>query len=221
MQDCLRSSVMNENEIESVGEDAEYTIEKKKPAAHEKSKARMELYDWMQCVVSAILFGIFIFVFIGRTIGVEGESMMQTLHWNDRVIVSNLFYTPKNGDIIIFRASDSFGDTPLVKRVIAVAGQTIDINFDTGQVFVDGELLNEPYINMQTHRRLNFTGPYTVPEGCVFVMGDNRDNSTDSRDSRVGPVDTRKIIGKVLFLLIPGSDRTTPRDWSRFGAVYH
>jgi len=187
-------------------------------------KTRMELYDWLQCVVSAIICGIFIFVFVGRTIGVEGDSMRGTLHWYDTVIMSNLFYTPKNGDIIIFKPlSKDFGDTPLVKRVIAVAGQTIDIDFDTGQVFVDGVVIDEPYINEPTTRRLNFSGPVTVGEGEVFVMGDNRNNSSDSRDRRVGMVDTRLILGKVLFLAVPGKEGPVgeeTRDWSRFGFIY-
>ena len=184
-------------------------------------KAKMELYDWMQCVVSAVLCAIFIFVFIGRTIGVEGISMEKTLHWNDRVILSGLFYTPKNGDIVIFRPpTDAFGGTPLVKRVIAVAGQTIDIDFDTGDVIVDGIVLDEErYINEPTHNRINFSGPLTVPEGCVFVMGDNRNHSSDSRDVRIGFVDTRYILGKVLFLFIQGDNESSPRDMSRIGFV--
>ena len=185
-----------------------------------KGKARMELFDWMQCIVSAVICGIFVFVFIGRTIGVEGHSMLQTLQSNDRVIVSGLFYKPKNNDIIIFRPpTNAFGNTPLVKRIIAVGGQTIDIDFDSGDVTVDGVILDEPYINAPTLNRLNFSGPVTVPDGYVFVMGDNRNNSSDSRDSRVGMVDTRYIIGKVLFLMIPGAEGSSPRDWSRFGLV--
>ena len=186
-----------------------------------EKKSGMELYDWMQCIVSAILCAIFIFVFIGRTIGVEGISMEQTLHWYDRVILSGLFYKPKNGDIVIFRPpTDAFGGTPLVKRVIAIAGQTIDINFDTGDVIVDGVVLDEDrYINEPTHNRLNFSGPVTVPEGYVFVMGDNRNHSSDSRDARVGFVDTRYILGKVLFLFIPGDNESSPRDWRRIGLV--
>ena len=186
----------------------------------EISKIRMELYDWLQCIVSAVICGIFLFVFVGRTIGVEGDSMRQTLHWNDRIIVSNFFFTPKNGDVVVFRApTDAFGATPLVKRVIAVAGQTIDINFETGDVSVDGVVLNEPYINEVTTNRLAFQGPVTVPAGCVFVMGDNRNHSSDSRDLRVGMVDTRYILGKVLFIAIPGADNFSPREWSRIGRV--
>lgn len=190
-------------------------------SAGKPETVRMDAFDWLQCIVTALVCGIFIFVFIGRTIGVDGRSMLQTLHHHDRVVMSSLFFKPKYGDIIIFHSSAAdFGGTPLVKRVIAVAGQTVDINFDTGEVFVDGLLLDEPYINEPTRTREDFTGPITVPDGCVFVMGDNRNNSSDSRDRRVGMVDTRYILGKVLFLLIPGTDSNRSRDWSRFGLIY-
>ena len=190
-------------------------------AIEEKAdKARMEIYDWLQCVVSAIICGIFIFVFIGRTIGVDGRSMMDTLHDNDRVIMTNLFYTPKKGDIVVFQApAKSFGGTPLVKRVIAVGGQTVDIDFKTGEVFVDGVVQDEPYIYEPTRNRIDFQGEITVPEGHIFVMGDNRNNSTDSRSNSVGLIDTRQILGKVMFVLIPGTDDDGGRDWSRFGLV--
>ena len=181
--------------------------------------ARMELFDWLQCIVYAIIFGIFIFVFFGRTIGVDGISMLNTLHNNDRVIMSGLFYTPKNGNIVIFRSpSDDYG-APFVKRVIAVEGQTIDINFETGDVIVDGVILDEPYIYEPTHVRSQFNGPITIPAGYIFVMGDNRNNSTDSRAERVGLIDTRLVLGRVLFVIIPGSDGYGSRDWSRIGPL--
>jgi len=186
----------------------------------EGSSARMELYDWLQSIVLAFICGILIFVFVGRTIGVDGSSMMQTLHNNDRVIMSNLFYTPSNGDIIVFHSmSDAFGGTPFVKRIIAIAGQTIDIDFEKGEVFVDGVLIHEPYINTLTEKEHDFIGPMTIPEGYVFVMGDNRNRSSDSRDNRVGLVDTRYILGKVLFVAVPGGDETNNRDWGRIGVV--
>ena len=189
-------------------------------AADDSEKNRMDAFDWLQCIVTALVCGIFIFVFIGRTIGVDGKSMLQTLHNRDRVVMSNLFFTPKYGDIVIFHSDAAdFGGTPLVKRVIAVAGETVDINFDTNEVFVDGRLINEPYINEPTRIRSDFDGPVTVPEGHVFVMGDNRNFSSDSRDRRVGMVDTRQILGKVLFLLIPGGESDTPRDWRRIGLI--
>ena len=188
-------------------------------AAEERAqKVRMELYDWIQCVVTAIICGVLVFVFIGRTIGVDGISMMQTLRDTDRVIMSNLFYTPDNGDIVVFRSpTERFHGVPLVKRVIATEGQTIDIAFDTGEVFVNGELCDEPFIYSMTTGQYDFKGPLTIPSGHVFVMGDNRSHSTDSRSHDVGLVDTRYILGKVLFILIPGANDLGERDWTRFG----
>jgi len=187
-------------------------------AEEKANRARMELYDWLQCIVSAIICGIFIFVFIGRTIGVDGRSMMNTLHHKDRVVMSNLFYTPHNGDIVVFYCpAESFGGTPLVKRVIAVAGQTVDINFDKGEVILDGVVIDEPYIRELTANRHSFEGPVTVPEGFMFVMGDNRNSSSDSRDARVGLVDTRYVLGRVYFVLIPGLEDNGMRDWGRLG----
>jgi len=182
-------------------------------------RVRMELYDWLQCIVTAIICGVLIFIFIGRTIGVDGKSMMKTLLDNDRVVISNFLYTPENGDIVVFHSPSAEYEYPLVKRVIAVAGQTVNINFETGAVYVDGVELNEPYINTLTTSRQNFTGPVTVPDGYVFVLGDNRNSSTDSRSKTVGFVDTRYILGKVLFILVPGVDDYGTRDWNRLGLI--
>lgn len=183
-------------------------------------KARMELHDWVQCVVGAIIIGIVIFVFGGRSIGVDGISMMNTLRNDDRIVISNLFYEPSNGDILVFQTGcDEFGGNPLVKRVIAVAGQTVDIDFEGGHVFVDGILQCEPFLSEPTYVRNQFQGPFVVSEGHIFVMGDNRNHSSDSRDLRIGEVDTRRVLGRVLFIVIPGTDANGVRDWSRFGSV--
>ena len=190
------------------------------PAIPEKkSDGSMGLYDWMQCIVSALIFGIMLFLFVGRVVGVDGWSMLPTLENRDRVLISNFFYTPKQGDIVILQA-EAYDDEPLVKRVIATAGQTVDIDFQAGIVSVDGVALQEDYTAELTYTQLDFHGPVTVPDGCVFVMGDNRNESTDSRDSRIGMVDTRCIMGKVYLILIPGEDRTGAREWSRVGSVY-
>jgi len=184
-----------------------------------KERVRMELYDWLQCIVTAIICGVLIFIFLGRTIGVDGRSMIRTLHHSDRVIISNLFYTPDNGDIIVFQSPSDQFEYPLVKRVIAKAYQTVDIDFENGYVYVDGVVLREPYISAVTTAKHDFREPVTVPPGFVFVLGDNRNSSTDSRDNVVGLVDTRYILGKVLFVLIPGADEYGNRDWNRFGLV--
>ncbi|MDR3278194.1 MAG: signal peptidase I [Oscillospiraceae bacterium] len=209
----LLSAAMEEKTAEP---ESEALASRKKEAP-----VRMEVYDWIQCVVSTVLCTILIFMFVGRQIGVDGTSMLPTLHHTDRVIMSNLLYTPKNKDIIIIK-TDTFGDTPIVKRVIAVGGQTVAINFDTGEVRVDGVLQDEPYINALTTNKVDFdySGGLSVPEGSLFVMGDNRNNSTDSRSNQVGLIDTRNVLGKVLFILLPGADENGLRAWSRIGSVY-
>ena len=178
--------------------------------AEAKRPPGAEVYDWFQCIVTALLLCVLVFVFLFRVVGVLGSSMVPTLHEGDKIITSNLFYTPEYGDIVVLR-KDSFDDDPIVKRVIATEGQTVDIDFDAGIVYVDGVALEENYIAEPTQRALDFSGPVTVPEGCVFVMGDNRNGSTDSRDDRLGCVDTRYIMGKVLFRILPISG---------FGSVY-
>jgi signal peptidase I len=208
-----------DGDIEAVQPDI--PVRKAQKAQESKAgRARLELYDWLQCIVSAILCGILIFVFIGRVIGVDGNSMLDTLRDRDTVIMSNLFYTPKYGDIIVFRDDKYDNNKPLVKRVIATEGQTVDIDFNTGKVFIDGHEIVEPYIREPTHESLGFKGPKTVPKGCVFVMGDNRNQSADSRSDMVGMVDTRQILGKVLFVMIPGKNADGTRPWDKFGSVY-
>lgn len=183
------------------------------PAKRGRSKKpdqKTDALDFVQCIVTALLACILIFVFVGRTVGVIGSSMVPTLHEGDRLIVSNLFYTPKNGDIVILR-KETLTEEPIVKRVIATEGQVVDIDFDEGIVYVDGEPLDEDYVNSPTYRQLDFYGPITVPEGCVFVLGDNRNASNDSRDADLGCVDTRYIIGKALLRVLP---------LSQFGSLY-
>ena len=175
------------------------------PTAAARSGYKSEIYDWLQCVVSALLFCILFFVFVARIIGVVGTSMFPTLENGDRVFISNAFYEPGNGDIVVFR-KEAFRREPLVKRVIAVGGQEVDIDFENGVVTVDGKILQEDYIADLTRTRLNFTGPLTVPEGQLFVMGDNRNDSLDSRYTSIGLVDERYIMGKVYFVVMPFSN---------------
>ena len=171
-------------------------------AKEPKVKTRVEVYDWIQSILLALVVCVLLFVFGVRMVNVDGESMLPTLENGDRVIISRLFYTPKQGDIVVLR-KESFMYEPIVKRVIAVEGQTIDIDFDKGVVYVDGVALDEPYIYEPTYKQLDFSGPVTVPEGCVFVMGDNRNGSTDSRYSVLGCIDTRLIQGRVYLTVFP------------------
>lgn len=175
---------------------------KKPEAVKTETTTRGEIYDWMQSFVFALIICIIVFVFIFRIVDVSGDSMNPTLLHGDKLVVSDVFYKPKQGDIVIFR-KDEYKAEALVKRVIATEGQTIEIDFDRGRVYVDGELLDEPYIAEPTHNQLDFQGPQTVPEGCVFVMGDNRNASSDSRRAQLGMVDERLIVGKVLLRVFP------------------
>ncbi len=175
---------------------------KKTENAVEKKSTRGEVYEWIQCLVFALIFCVIMFVFFFRLVDVVGSSMYPTLEHGDKMVVSDVFYKPEQGDIIIFR-KDEYKPEALVKRVIATEGQTVEIDFNKGRVYVDGVLLDEPYIAEPTRNQIDFTGLQVVPEGCVFVMGDNRNDSTDSRDARIGMVDERLIIGKVLFTVFP------------------
>ena len=174
----------------------------KTPTGLPSLRIRGEVYDWVQCIVAALLICILVFVFLIRLIGVEGISMQPTLQDGDRVFISNLFYTPEYGDIVVLQTS-GFSKEPIIKRVIATEGQVVEIDFSEGVVSVDGRALDEPYVNEPTYSQLDFIGPMKVPEGHVFVMGDNRNHSNDSRDSRIGVIDEREILGRVLFRAFP------------------
>ena len=181
-----------------------------------------DLYEWVQSLVGSVLVVVAIFTFGIRMLGVDGHSMLNTLQHDDRLLVVNpIFYHDyQYGDIVILRKNGVFDNDPIVKRVIAVGGQTVDIDFDAGVVYVDGEALEEDYIREPTYTAEGTEFPLTVPEGSIFVMGDNRNGSSDSRDYRLGTVDTRYVIGKAAFLAFPGTDESTgERDFGRIGVI--
>ena len=182
-----------------------------------------DLYEWIQSLVGSVLVVVAIFTFGIRMLGVDGHSMQNTLQHGDRLMVVNpIFYHDyKYGDIVILRKTGVFDNEPIVKRVIATGGQTVDIDFSEGVVYVDGEALEEDYIREPTYTAEGTEFPLTVPEGSIFVMGDNRNGSSDSRDYRLGTVDTRYVIGKAAFLLFPGLDYDTEkRNFSRIGVIW-
>ena len=171
---------------------------------------KKELYDWAQALMMALVLFVLLFTLVFRVIGVDGSSMSHTLEDGERLLVSDLFYKPQNGDIVIFTikglrfAGYPDRDMALVKRVIATEGQTLTIDFETGTVYVDGEMLEEPYAAPTTDAEdLPSQVTMTIPEGKLFVMGDNRVASTDSRDSRIGLVDERDVLGHVLLRFAP------------------
>ena len=190
----------------------------------EKQTAKgRDLYEWVQSLVGSVLVVVAIFTFVIRMMGVDGHSMLNTLQHGDRLLVVNsmLYHDYKYGDIVILRKDGVFADAPIVKRGIAVEGQTVDIDFAEGIVYVDGEALEEDYIREPTYTAEGTEFPLTVPEGSIFVMGDNRNGSSDSRDYRLGTVDTRYVIGKAAFLIFPGPDyETEKRDFKRIGVIW-
>lgn len=162
-----------------------------------------EMYDWIYSLIIALIICVIIFAFFIRIIDVVGTSMNPTLNNNDKMLVSGLLYEPSVGDVVVFKKNEYDPDKALVKRVIAVEGQEINMDFDKGIVYINGQPIVEDYILEPTMNKLDFIGPKTVPEGCVFVMGDNRNASVDSRKTEIGMVDTRLILGKAYFVIYP------------------
>ncbi len=185
-----------------------------------------DIFDWYDVIVSSVVIIVLLFSFVFRIVGVEGSSMESTLHGGsrdpiadhtDRLVITNLFYTPKQGDIVVISRNYlnddtdvSEGDGPIIKRVIATEGQEVDIDFEKQIVKVDGKELDEPYVSSETVRR-DVEFPLTVEKGHIFVLGDNRAVSLDSRSSDIGQVDTRYVLGKAVLRVLP---------FGEFGSVY-
>lgn len=176
------------------------------------------LHDLVFLIAGVLL----VFSLLFRVVVVSGPSMNQTLIDGDRILLlSNVFYNnPQYGDIIV-ACKDSYDNgAPIIKRVIATEGQTVDIDFINGIVYVDGVALDEPYTNTPTNQNEGIRFPIVVDEGCIFVMGDNRNVSKDSRSNEIGLIDTREILGKALFIFFPGNNGgDTERDFGRIGVI--
>jgi signal peptidase I len=172
------------------------------------------LYDAVTILTSAFVLLMILFSFLFRVVGVRGASMEDTLHQGDWLItVQKEQYI--TGDIVVVTQPNYFNE-PLIKRVIAKGGQTIDIDYELSVIYIDGKELNEPYLKEQIMEReySNLTFPYTVEEGFLFVMGDNRNNSTDSRSPLVGPIDERYVLGRAALRLLNTGENRRLGDFS-------
>lgn len=199
------------NNVENENVDANNDAENK--LAEQKENIKSFVFDWLEVLVHAIVGVVICFSFLFRIATIDGPSMNNTLIHGERVIITNLFYEPKVGDIVVISRNEENSvfttdesNAPIIKRVIAVEGQKVDIDFEKGIVYVDGVALDEPYTKTPTNRKYDIEFPITVDEGCIFVLGDNRNESLDSRSSQIGEygmVDTRYVLGHAIFRILP------------------
>lgn len=185
----------------------------KEEDADNKEGLLSSAFDLIQSIAAPMLIVVLLLTFAFRIVNVDGTSMLDTLHDQDKVFVTNFLYQPQDGDIVVISHGQEFA-TPIIKRVIATAGQSVRIDYEKNQLIVDGIIIDEPYINEAMQyipSEYDQQIPEVIPEGKVFVMGDNRNHSLDSRSKRVGLINETDIIGKAQFIIFP---------FSRFGNLY-
>ena len=180
----------------------------------QEEKSSDDLFYWLNALTTALVILVLVFTFFGRLTRVDGQSMDYTLQNNELLLVWSLGYTPQQGDIVVLNKTTAthLGGRAIVKRVIATGGQTVDIDYNTSTVYVDGKPLDEPYLwepMMDIYGSRGSTH-IEVPEGSIFVMGDNRNGSDDSRDNLIGTIDEDYVLGKAFFSIFP---------FSKFGAL--
>lgn len=161
------------------------------------------VYDWIEAAVFSLVCVVLVFTFLVRIVGVKGPSMENTLFENDRLLLTSLFYTPERGDIVVI---NRYVEDPLIKRVIAVAGDTLEIDPVAQQVILNGEVQDESAYTDFSTPPIDMIGEIYVPEGYVFVMGDHRTDSHDSRSADIGLVRVKDIVGKAVFRIWPFQD---------------
>ena len=175
----------------------------------EKRTPLQSAYDWIEIIGISLASVLVLLTFFARITTVVGDSMLPTLHNGERLFVMCAGYKPEKGDIVVVQDDKSAINYPIVKRIIATGGDTVEFDFENWLVYVNGELLEEDYINKIDYvgmRSYGCAGKVTVPEGYVFVMGDNRNESGDSRSRMIEAIDASHIAGKVIFRLYPFSD---------------
>ncbi len=164
------------------------------------SKISGFLFECLESVITALIVVVILMTFFFRVANVSGNSMMDTLNNGDKILISKFNYIPKNGDVVAISRGQNL-DEPIIKRIIATEGQALHIDFTNGSVFVNGIKLNETYIKEPMQTSGDGEIPSVIPKGCCFVMGDNRNNSLDSRSKSVGLIENKNIMGKATFII--------------------
>ena len=206
------------DEASAVGAEEKADMENTAETQTEKQTPFDKIYDWLEVMAVSAVIVILTLTFLFRLSTVDGTSMNNTLSHGDMLVIKNI-YDAEQGDIVVVQQLNSYFEQPIVKRIIAVGGQKLKIDFTSWRVWVDGEPLNEEYVNKESGKMMkydDFLSIYgnvatkigsayemTIPEGYVFVMGDNRNHSSDSRSGYVGLVRENEILGKVIFRLFP------------------
>ena len=207
-------------------EQSDETAEEERRAARKQSKKEKKegnmLLTYLHDLVYLLAGLVLLFLLLFRVVVVSGTSMNNTLYDGDWLLVlsNTLYHNPEHGDVIVASKQSFDNGAPIVKRVIATEGQKVDIDFISGTVYVDDVALDESYTLTPTNEQEGVMFPLIVEEGCLFVMGDNRNGSKDSRHPEIGQIDKREVLGKVFFLFFPGTnyDRVT-RDYARIGVI--
>ncbi len=189
----------------------------------DRSAQQKEILSYLHDLVYGLAVVLLVFMLFFRIVVVSGPSMKQTLKNGDCIILlcNTLYGRPEQGDIVVASKSTFKNGEPIIKRVIATEGQEVNIDFVKGIVYVDGVALDEPYTNTPTNLFEGVQFPVVVEKGCVFVMGDNRNDSLDSRSQDIGMIDRRELLGRALFIAFPGVDQDTGhREFNRIGALW-
>lgn len=192
---------MSEEEIKNEENETEET---ELSESNSGSRMILSVFEWGNTLIAALIIIVLLMTFVFRQVTVDGISMEDTLKDGDRLITTDIFYTPHNGDIVVISHAKKYA-TPIIKRVIATEGQTLSIDYENNEVIVDGVLLDETYIKGRTIRpnREPMEAPSVIPEGYVYVMGDNRENSLDSRSATIDLIPVEDIMGKAVLRLYP------------------
>ncbi len=236
-EETTAAEVTETTETAPVSEPASDAEETSAEETSEEEPAKVDWFSEILEILETMLISVFsillIFSYLMRPVTVDGRSMVPTLYDKDRLVMFRLLYRPTVGDVVVVNdhgghifSGDLVVDSGyslnecIIKRVIATAGQKVLVDADKGEVYVDDVLLNEPYINELTYTNDHaFEYPIVIPEGYVFVMGDNRNHSTDSRSAAVGLVDVDDVMGKAYFRYVAAKDDVTGEQLGSIGFV--